>query len=106
MFSLLIGLFFNELLENIFLNIQELSSFSTVNLKKIDSLIPLSFSFMSGMLATVNPCGFVMLPVYISMFLSINNNNKQKPNIPNQILKSFQVSFALGLGFVSIFGYV
>ena len=74
MFSLLIGLFFNELLENIFLNIQELSSFSTVNLKKIDSLIPLSFSFMSGMLATVNPCGFVMLPVYISMFLSILRN--------------------------------
>ena len=106
MFSLLIGLFFNELLENIFLNILELSSFSTVNLKKIDSLIPLSFSFMSGMLATVNPCGFVMLPVYISMFLSINNNNKQKTNIPNQILKSFQVSFALGLGFVSIFGSV
>ena len=61
---------------------------------------------MSGMLATVNPCGFVMLPVYISMFLSTNNNNKQKINIPNQIIKSFQLSFALGLGFVSIFGSV
>ncbi|MBI20638.1 MAG: hypothetical protein CL780_00125 [Chloroflexi bacterium] len=106
MFSLLIGLFFDEILENIFLNILELSSFSTVNIKKIDSLIPLSFSFMSGMIATVNPCGFVMLPVYISMFLSINNEKKQKINITNQILKSFQISFALGLGFVSIFGSV
>ena len=69
-FSIILGVFFQGTSQTLVFNILELSRLSTINLVKVDSVLPLSFSFVSGMLATVNPCGFVMLPVYISMFLS------------------------------------
>ena len=69
-FSIILGIFFQRTSQSLVFNILELSRVSTLNLVKVDSILPLSFSFMSGMLATVNPCGFVMLPVYISMLLS------------------------------------
>ena len=35
----------------------------------IDGLF--AYAFTTGMLATVNPCGFAMLPAYLSYFLGI-----------------------------------
>jgi len=34
---------------------------------------PLAFAFGAGMVATVNPCGFAMLPAYLSFFLGIED---------------------------------
>ena len=34
----------------------------------VDTL-PVSYAFGTGMLAAVNPCGFALLPAYISFFL-------------------------------------
>ncbi len=31
---------------------------------------PIAFSFAAGMVATVNPCGFAMLPAYLALFLT------------------------------------
>jgi len=31
--------------------------------------LPVGYAFGSGMLATVNPCGFALLPAYISLYL-------------------------------------
>ncbi|MDP3063594.1 MAG: hypothetical protein Q8O40_10375 [Chloroflexota bacterium] len=33
------------------------------------ALVPLGFAFGAGMVATVNPCGFALLPAYISLYL-------------------------------------
>ncbi len=32
---------------------------------------PLAYAFTAGAVATVNPCGFAMLPAYLSYFLGI-----------------------------------
>ena len=32
---------------------------------------PLALAFTAGMVATVNPCGFAMLPAYLSYFLGL-----------------------------------
>ena len=37
----------------------------------IDGLF--AYAFTTGMLATVNPCGFAMLPAYLSYFLGIDS---------------------------------
>tara|TARA_Y100000590_G_scaffold117723_1_gene134601 strand:- start:2082 stop:2744 length:663 start_codon:yes stop_codon:yes gene_type:complete len=58
------------------------------------------------MLATVNPCGFVMLPVYISMFLSSKDRKGNQSNFVIKFLNVFQISISLGLGFLIIFGSV
>ena len=36
----------------------------------IGSFLPLGFAFAAGMVATVNPCGFVMLPAFLTMYLT------------------------------------
>ena len=58
------------------------------------------------MLATVNPCGFVMLPVYISMFLSSKERQVNQSNFVYKLLNIFKISISLGLGFLIIFGAV
>ena len=32
---------------------------------------PLALAFTAGMIATVNPCGFAMLPAYLGYFLGL-----------------------------------
>ena len=105
-FSIILGVFFQGTSQTLVFNILELSRLSTINLVKVDSVLPLSFSFVSGMLATVNPCGFVMLPVYISMFLSSKEKDINKSNFVIKFLNIFQISISLGLGFLIIFGAV
>ncbi|MGD9755164.1 MAG: cytochrome c biogenesis protein CcdA, partial [Acidimicrobiia bacterium] len=35
---------------------------------------PLALAFAAGMLATVNPCGFAMLPAYLSYFVGLEDD--------------------------------
>ena len=42
-----------------------------------------AYSFMLGVLAAVNPCGFVLLPAYLLYFLGIDSDNKQAPRSPS-----------------------
>ena len=46
------------------------SSNSSGFVGKIGSFLPLGFAFAAGMVATVNPCGFVMLPTFLTVYLS------------------------------------
>lgn len=39
------------------------------------------FAFSAGMVATVNPCGFAMLPVYLSMFLTDGEENSSRSGV-------------------------
>ena len=105
-FSIILGIFFQGTSQTLVFNILELSRLSTLNLVKVDSVLPLGFSFVSGMLATVNPCGFVMLPVYISMFLSSKERQVNQSNFVYKLLNIFKISISLGLGFLIIFGAV
>lgn len=38
-------------------------------LSGVSNLLPLGYAFGAGMVSTVNPCGFAMLPVYLGLFL-------------------------------------
>ena len=37
---------------------------------------PLALAFASGMVATVNPCGFAMLPAYLGYFLGLEGQDR------------------------------
>ena len=40
---------------------------------------PLALAFTAGMVATVNPCGFAMLPAYLSFFLGLEGDDDDAP---------------------------
>jgi len=78
----------------------------------IGSFLPLGFAFAAGMVATVNPCGFVMLPAFLTMYLtdqqrdSDSENDRRGATIARSLIKALYVSAALGAGFVLLFGGV
>lgn len=57
-------------------------------------------SFGSGLLAAVNPCGFVLLPTYLMYFLGVTGRpGTQEASVRRALL----VSGALSAGFMSVF---
>ncbi|CAB4580529.1 MAG: cytochrome c biogenesis CcdA family protein [Actinomycetes bacterium] len=54
----------------------------------------------AGMAATVNPCGFALLPAYLSAFLG----SEHRSGGANAIGRALAVSAALTAGFVVVFG--
>lgn len=61
----------------------------------------LATSFTAGLLAAINPCGFVLLPTYLVYFLGMEN---LRPGAERaSVLRALKVSAAVGAGFMSIF---
>jgi cytochrome c-type biogenesis protein len=57
-------------------------------------------SFGSGLLAAVNPCGFVLLPTYLMYFLGVSGRpGTQRATVRRALL----VSVALSAGFMTVF---
>ena len=63
---------------------------------------PLALAFASGMVATVNPCGFAMLPAYLSYFLGL----EASPDGPQRAgpLRAVSVGGMVSAGFMVVFG--
>ena len=65
----------------------------------------LTFAFTAGIVATVNPCGFAMLPAYLSYFLGIQrgpNNAEAQASVFRALFTGAVVSS----GFLLVFGVV
>ena len=60
-----------------------------------------AYSFMLGILAAVNPCGFVLLPAYLLYFLGIDSANPAEQRAP--IRRALLVSAAVSSGFMLVF---
>lgn len=61
---------------------------------------PYALAIAAGMAATVNPCGFAMLPAYLSAFLGTEN----RAGGASAVGRALGVSAALTAGFVVVFG--
>jgi cytochrome c-type biogenesis protein len=54
-----------------------------------------------GMVATVNPCGFAMLPAYLSYFLGLEGSEAAAPRA--NVAQAMRVSLAVAAGFMAVF---
>lgn len=63
---------------------------------------PLALAFTAGMVATVNPCGFAMLPAYLSFFLGVEGSHPDD-DARAGIARALAVGAAVTLGFVAVF---
>lgn len=61
-----------------------------------------AYSFLLGVLAAVNPCGFVLLPAYLLYFLGLNNSGHQSAQRAS-LSRALSVSSAVSLGFIVVF---
>ncbi len=54
-----------------------------------------------GMVATVNPCGFAMLPAYLSYFLGLEDDDAEVPRA--SVAQAVRVAVAVAAGFLAVF---
>lgn len=62
----------------------------------------LAYAFTLGMVATVNPCGFAMLPAYLSYFLGLEGATGQRASVT----RALAVGLSVTAGFVAVFGVI
>jgi len=61
----------------------------------------LAFALAAGMLAAVNPCGFAMLPAYLSLF-TLGGAGAQRTR-PAAIVRAMTATLAMTAGFLAVF---
>lgn len=59
-----------------------------------------ALAFAAGMVATINPCGFAMLPAYLSYFLGVEGDDAQEDA---SVFRAIGVGLAVSGGFLSVF---
>lgn len=64
----------------------------------------LALAFVAGTVATVNPCGFALLPAYLSYFLGLDDPDASDGRAANPVLRALSVSAAVTAGFLVVFG--
>jgi cytochrome c biogenesis protein CcdA len=63
---------------------------------------PLAFAFSAGLVAAFNPCGFAMLPAYLSFFLGVDDADDAAVGVT----RALRVGLLVTGGFVVVFGVV
>lgn len=64
-------------------------------------LLPVGYAFAAGMVASVNPCGILMLPTYV--FQQLGSGDARSSAL-SRGLRALLVAAAVTLGFIVIFG--
>lgn len=63
----------------------------------------LALAFGAGMVATINPCGFAMLPAYLSYFLGLEDSSA---DAGTSLFRALAVAGTVSAGFLSVFAVV
>src|SRR6059058_4152914 len=63
--------------------------------------VPVSVALVAGGLAVVNPCGFPLLPAFLSFYLGADE--RELPRAPTRILQGLLVGALVSIGFLGLF---
>jgi cytochrome c-type biogenesis protein len=72
-------------------------------LSALSEVLPVGLAFGAGMVAAVNPCGFAMLPAYLSLYLGARESGHGKRSYLNRLLRALLVGATVSSGFVLLF---
>jgi len=68
--------------------------------------VPFAFAFTAGLIAVVNPCGFAMLPAYLSYFMGIESQAEDGDDPRSSLTRALVTGATVSLGFFVVFGVV
>jgi cytochrome c-type biogenesis protein len=72
----------------------------------LTALLPVGYAFAAGMVASVNPCGFFMLPSYISYHLGTEEAGFYESPAAFRLLKALLLGGVATAGFVVLFAAI
>jgi cytochrome c-type biogenesis protein len=87
-------------------SVEGVSASSGNFLERASILFPLGFAFSAGMVSSVNPCGFAMLPAYLGLYLGDSNNAGDERGLPSRLQRAVVVGSTVTAGFVVMFAIV
>jgi cytochrome c biogenesis protein CcdA len=61
---------------------------------------PIAYAFTAGLVAAVNPCGFPMLPAYLSYFIGLDDDSTERRA---RVLRAITSAASVALGFLAVF---
>ena len=64
---------------------------------------PIGLAFAAGLVATLNPCGFAMLPAYLSYFMGLEGGDDDEESGAG-VGQALRVGGIVSLGFLVVFG--
>jgi len=73
-------------------------------LSGLAAALPFGIAFAAGMVAAVNPCGFAMLPAYLSLYLGNEEGGFAERSATRRALRALLVGLVVSSGFVLLFG--
>ncbi len=75
-------------------------------LSQLAVLLPVGYAFGAGMVSAVNPCGFAMLPVYLTLYLGAEDSDFRQKPLLWRMLKACWITLVVTAGFGLLFGIV
>ena len=72
-------------------------------LSRLGEALPFGIAFGAGMVAAVNPCGFAMLPAYLSLYLGTEESGFAERSASKRALRALLVGFVVSSGFEVLF---
>jgi cytochrome c-type biogenesis protein len=70
----------------------------------VAALLPFGYAFGAGMVATVNPCGVLLLPSLVAFYLG--GGDEAGLSVPQRVGKALLLGAVATLGFITIFAVV
>ncbi len=70
----------------------------------VGTVLPIGYAMTAGMVASVNPCGFFMLPSYLSYYLGTETEAFQSMSVWRRGGRALMLSVGVTVGFVLVFG--
>jgi cytochrome c-type biogenesis protein len=83
--------------------VSELQALLASWLTQLAAVLPFGFAFGVGMVAAANPCGFAMLPAYLSLYLGAHEETLGKRPLMTRFLRALLVGATVSSGFVLLF---
>ena len=68
--------------------------------------LPVGYAFGAGMVSTVNPCGFAMLPAYLALYLGTGSSQFYQQSPFSRGLRALWIAGVMTAGFVLLFGAI
>jgi cytochrome c-type biogenesis protein len=66
---------------------------------------PIALALTAGVIVAFNPCGFAMLPAYMSYFVGKSATDAERP-LPQRLSRAALVAGVVTLGFVTVYGTI
>jgi len=86
--------------------VETLSASSGNLLGNFSTLFPLGFAFSAGMVSSVNPCGFAMLPAYLGLYIGSGESDVERQGVMGRLQRAVLVGAVVTAGFVLMFAVV